>query len=655
MSECSFAIQKDGHGEPGAQLLDAYSERGLVCAVELAKTSRAPIVKPKTRDKGRGKAKEEEESQVPQFDYHDGTLHDSAIRGHLMRGYEQFKLTHGSFSSILSSLGQQALELQLERFFTIWAWTWDPDKDFSLGIDLGLPLHPSYQLILPTIDNFSSQIPEGVAALVLTQSHVAPSSRYRSSRYPVALARHLMNHLTPTLGPATLSPSTIQPERLDDVCRGDHDDRRTGPSLEAPPSGGLLGVSISMRMDVRKWAWPSFGKGPNAKELDTNAGDDVVSHSTSGRAEVQVDQSALDDAIGSDNSFGLPTEKPCAPNEHEKRQVKPDSDASEADTPRPSRAPQPTLDSSDASLNDSDPGVDTPTTVYSEKPQFTWTDVFLAPSHESLATSQRRVYLLKQVFSPFLSTASTAVALLSNDLDDVEAWVKPTHCLLEDVEKIVSEDSERNMAATLPSATKILEPKDSRILKTGDYVNASGETAPKSDYLFEAKRLLDREPAVMEIFSRGLHPQHWHMASRIADPVENEKGEAYLEVSQEQAQLIVSFSPSDGQLGLSEPVQVPGDLLLTIVGTCDLMAALRGKPRLDGNNWSPSSLKQSFFGVVHGTSVKTRADMYTRTDFFRLCQISLIGEAFVLLCHCQCAACGDTPLVEVDRLKHFDM
>ncbi|KAH0836641.1 hypothetical protein J3R83DRAFT_8359 [Lanmaoa asiatica] len=516
-------------------------------AIELAKTPRAPVVQPKTRDKGRGKAKEEEPSQVPQLEYHDGTLHDSAIRAHLMRGYEQFKLIHGSFSSILSALGQQALELQLERFFTVWAWTWELDKDFSLCVDLGalmflrqgrkavyltplpgLPLHPSYHLILPTIDNFSSQIPEGVAALVLTQSHVAPSSRYRSSQYPVALARHLMNHLTPTLGPTTLSAATTQPERLDDVNHGDHDDKWTAPNAEPSPSGGFLGVSISMNMDVRKWAWPSFGKGPNPKEFVTNAGDDIVPHSASERDEVQVDQSALQDAIASDNSFGLPAEKHSALDEHEKRLTL-DSNGSEADTPHPSRVSPVTLDSSEASLNGSLPSVDTPTTVYNEKRQFTWTDVFLAPSHQSPATSRRRVYLLKR--------GQYAVALLSNDLGDLEAWVKPTQCLLEDVEKIISEDSQCHLAASLPSVTKILQPKDSRILKSGDYVNASGEAALNSDYLFEAKSLLDRESAVIEVFSRGLHPQHWHVASRIADLVEDGKGEAYLEVSRKEATL----------------------------------------------------------------------------------------------------------------------
>jgi hypothetical protein len=356
------------------------------------------------------------------------------------------QLTHGSFSSILSSLGQQALELQLERFFTVWAWTWDLDKDFNLCVDLGarmsprhvrtaayltllagLPLHPSYHLILPAIDDFSSQIPEGVAALVLTQSHVAPSSRYRSSRYPVALARHLMNHLTPTPLPA----STTQSEQLDNVSRGDHDDRPTGPNTAPPPSGGFLGVGKSMR----KWAWPSFGKGPNTKETATNAGDDVASDCVSERAEAQVDQGALEDAIASDNSFGLPTEKPCALEGHEKHPVKLESDVSEADTPRPSRVPSPALDSSEATLNGSLPGVDTSTTVYSEKPRFTWTDVFLAPSHESLATSRRRAYLLKvstdnvvtrQVFSLFLSAASTLLPCsITTRMTWMRGWNRP--------------------------------------------------------------------------------------------------------------------------------------------------------------------------------------------------------------------------------------
>lgn len=73
-----------------------------------------------------------------------------------MRGFERFKvrtlgqwnmspyaygylqLTHGSFATILGDLGQQALELQLERFWTVWAWSWDleesPDFTECLGM-----------------------------------------------------------------------------------------------------------------------------------------------------------------------------------------------------------------------------------------------------------------------------------------------------------------------------------------------------------------------------------------------------------------------------------------------------------------------------------------------------------------------------------------
>ena len=47
------------------------------------------------------------------------------------------QLLHGSFSSILTNLGQQALELQLERFFTVWAWKWDIGDDIDFGGHLG--------------------------------------------------------------------------------------------------------------------------------------------------------------------------------------------------------------------------------------------------------------------------------------------------------------------------------------------------------------------------------------------------------------------------------------------------------------------------------------------------------------------------------------
>lgn len=35
------------------------------------------------------------------------------------------QISHGSFASVYQTRGKEALELQLERFFTVWAWSWD--------------------------------------------------------------------------------------------------------------------------------------------------------------------------------------------------------------------------------------------------------------------------------------------------------------------------------------------------------------------------------------------------------------------------------------------------------------------------------------------------------------------------------------------------
>ena len=48
------------------------------------------------------------------------------------------QLTHGSFASVMANLGQEALELQLERFFTVWAWSWDFGEGIELADTLGM-------------------------------------------------------------------------------------------------------------------------------------------------------------------------------------------------------------------------------------------------------------------------------------------------------------------------------------------------------------------------------------------------------------------------------------------------------------------------------------------------------------------------------------
>lgn len=69
-------------------------------AIELAKTLRPIVDNPKAKgmekDKKANKAKQKdnkkEKEQPPLYDYHDGSVHDSSLRKHIERGYEQFKV-----------------------------------------------------------------------------------------------------------------------------------------------------------------------------------------------------------------------------------------------------------------------------------------------------------------------------------------------------------------------------------------------------------------------------------------------------------------------------------------------------------------------------------------------------------------------------------
>lgn len=118
-------------------------ELSVVQAIELAKTPRAPTVNSKTRDKGKGKAKDGEPTQAPQLEYHDGTLHDSAIRAHLMRGYEQFKV---GFMPVLVPRGADATWLSVDSRFLFFDIVFLGTTSFGaaarailycLGVDMG--------------------------------------------------------------------------------------------------------------------------------------------------------------------------------------------------------------------------------------------------------------------------------------------------------------------------------------------------------------------------------------------------------------------------------------------------------------------------------------------------------------------------------------
>ncbi|KAG1880361.1 hypothetical protein C8R48DRAFT_683684 [Suillus tomentosus] len=517
-------------------MLNPEPDFWIHAAVELAKTPRTLLPKPKDKGKGNGKGKGKEKEKAstlqPSYDYHEGSFHEYALRAHLLRGYEQFKLTHGSFTSILNSFGQEALELQLERFFTVWAWSWDLSKSFELNDDLGLSLHPLYPSILPLLDTFSSQLPAGLDALFLSPPHVVPSTGYRQSNYPPALSRHLLS-LIPRHLPhheADGGPEASSPAEKGATANTAAKEVGSGGN----PSSGFLGMpsSLAMSMDVRNWSWPgalTFGKGAEPKspvtEREGMKPNPSVAESVS--TIVEVDRGALGDAISSADihcllekaNDGLSVTDPDAT-----REGCSDMDHS-GDTPRPSRVPSP-LPADDSSTSPPEP----------EKPDrhrqldFACTFVFLPESGDPLETRRRQVIHLR--------CQSLAVALIA-DADNVEDYdthviSEATSQMLHDIENLIAAEATR-ASEILPSATKILQPKDNYLISFDHFTAASPDFVAKSDYLYNGKQLLEQGLHITEVFSRGQQPQHWHVSKR--DNTGGEEREVFLEVARKETSL----------------------------------------------------------------------------------------------------------------------
>ena len=82
----------------------------------------------------------------------------------------------------------------------------------------GLPLQPYYSALTPLLDRYSANLPEHVAPVVLSQTHIIPSTRYISGEYPAVLVERLMSMVPPPAAPTERSEPAISynhlPERI---------------------------------------------------------------------------------------------------------------------------------------------------------------------------------------------------------------------------------------------------------------------------------------------------------------------------------------------------------------------------------------------------------------------------------------------------------
>ncbi len=200
------------------------------------------------------------------------------------------QLLHGTFSSVLSGLGQQALELQLERFFTVWAWKWDSeDDDFATHLgtcdglhwkawfltSAGVPLHPLHAVLTPLLDKFASTLPDELVTFALIPPYVVPP---RTPKYPLALVRYILARIPPPPTPVPRKKSSGYTDPgpppvpsgpiSTPVTTSDQGSTANGGGfampIPMPTMPAMPKVNFSLDMKNVKWDWPTyltFGKG----------------------------------------------------------------------------------------------------------------------------------------------------------------------------------------------------------------------------------------------------------------------------------------------------------------------------------------------------------------------------------------------------------
>ncbi|KAJ7655676.1 hypothetical protein DFH06DRAFT_992542 [Mycena polygramma] len=506
--------------------------------VELAKTPRPPV------DKAKGKGKEKTKGeQTLLYDYHEYSVHDVAVHADIMRGYEKFKLRHGSFASILSSLGQEALEMQLERFFTVWAWSWNLEDGPEFGEHIGPPLHPIQDSLLPSIDEFCSRLPDEIIAIAVSSPYIIPSTRYTGMSYTSALPNLLLSLLPPpqaqSIPPPAADDSTIKATKaappLPELVK-------QPPPVPAKPDAGadpdiksFLGMHLDVKMDMPKWNWLTFGK--NSKKppelfavtpFNENKGNPVAAETpgferTMSAAAfdvpVQVDRSALEDAMFSEQ-IPLPVEKAGDVDGRSLSEtIVPRREEEVTDGPVVQSDDSPAQSSSSVVAVEQEPAKEAerelPPTPEPEPAEFASTTVHLAGTDDPQATRRRRLFYLvrDRVLVALIDLDDTNP--LAPDAPELRPWAEEAAALAESITATSEDDEIAKSVDTLPSATKILQQRDRYALSSAGLSIRSPEFATRSGHLYAARQMLHAsEPAISEVFSRGQNPQHWHVARR---------------------------------------------------------------------------------------------------------------------------------------------
>ncbi|PFH51823.1 hypothetical protein AMATHDRAFT_46799 [Amanita thiersii Skay4041] len=496
--------------------------------IEVARSQRSAPNKTKTKSKD--KAKETAQAGTgdapPVYDYYDGSVHDAAIRTVLLRGYEAFKLTHGSFTQILSRLGQEALELQLERFFTVWAWSLDLEQPLNFGEHLGgTPLHPNHWVVSRLLGTLESDLATASATVFVHPPHVVPSSSYYEHQYPLSLLYHL---------------STLIPIPLHQVIPSKTGDRFTSTGKDQSSLNQEMRNVIPQQIqsafryntqikDSRKWYWPSyltFGRTGSPRLPDYTEKEPPVTVDSKGLAAEQegegpqvssVDTNALEDAMASEGiSLSLPSAQSISGGEdrvqsNEPPELHPTDDTSAL--------------SQEQLMSDSKMKVST-------------LSVHLADKNNPLETKRRNIYYC--IDGQQLLAAIPKETVEGESVMDVNITATMASHFFNELQKLFNDNDLVSSVDKLPSAAKILQPLDRHVVVREGLTLSDPVFSSQSSHLYDAKTLLDFDYEIAEVFSRGQNPQHWHVGRRGIDSngeIGQDTDEVYLEVFRKESSL----------------------------------------------------------------------------------------------------------------------
>ncbi|KAJ8495807.1 hypothetical protein ONZ45_g12690 [Pleurotus djamor] len=492
----------------------------------------AKIVKPPPKSKGKEKDKSKLKDQPVQHDYDDASVHDVSLKADIQRGYEQFKLTHGSFTSILSNLGREAMELQLERFWTVWAWSWDLESGYDFGKHLGIPLHPLFRHLKPILDDIPDTILSDAEILAIVPPYTIPSAKYLASSFPTTLASLILDRLSPLHASKSSQDLPKSISSSDDTLRAKALQQQAAASTSNPThnrSGSNTFLDHSKGVTRSTEARWRPGKDASATRDDPPPVELSIPESS-------VDTVSLHEAVSEELSIQVPphdqaengSEAPSSPKSNHSEQV--DADESLAQsvvTVKPD-------------TEDSNPST-RPPSPEPEPPHISVVHVNLAASSDGLATVRQPVFS----FTDIHRGISLALVGLKYPPDlsspELHQLAVDLHPLFTRIEEVLEDELLKSTVDILPSATKILQPKDVHILSSRGFTLSSAGFASKSDHLFTAQSLIESSLDVSEVFSRGQNPQHWHVGRRgfpgVFDATASNGETVYLEVFRKEASL----------------------------------------------------------------------------------------------------------------------